>query len=548
LSEDSSDTSPRDTSLSDSWVVQSAIQNCETPVEQFARFSEEGVLRGLTDVIPSTEREEGGKPIGRGGSVVASDLDADGDVDLLFHPFLSDPLVYINDGTGHFSSSNAIFVNDSGLYMGGVNAAAATDLNGDFVPEILVASAGYAGIYWSDGNAWLPMETLHRDDRPTGILPTEFASYLSLSLGDIDGDNDLDLVLPGTGSLGDNVDSNQSGGPDRLLENKEEGFELMIDLINDGEGSRTMVALFTDQNVDGNMDLFVPADGGYPSALWVNQGKNEDGVLTWKNTADALHADLEMAAMGIDSADLNEDGRLDYCISDRARPRCLLSAPDGTFYEAGQSMGVTPEEPANDRFTTTGWSIDFADLDNDGFLDLFQSSGPEGEALELGLKNYPDLVWRGLGGTQFQDVTLESGIGSTDDHYGHAIADFDGNGWLDVVVAGPMLQPRLFMAACGSANWLSLDLVGPANNTEAIGARVVARLSQRSDMREISSLRAQGQNPSLLHYGLGSSDTLEKLTVHWPDGNVETLQDLSANHHYTLLHPKALTPPWLEEQ
>jgi hypothetical protein len=308
-----------------------------------------------------------------------------------------------------------------------------------------------------------------------------------------------------------------------------------------------MVALFTDHNADGDIDLFVPADRGPPSALWTNQGKDSAGALTWENTASGLHADLEMAAMGIDGADLNEDGRLDYCITDRARPRCLLSAPDGTFYEAGQAMGVTADEPANERFTTTGWSIDFADLDNDGLLDLFQTSGAEGEALELGLGNYANLIWRGVGGTDFQDVSVESGLGSTENHYGHAIADFDGNGWLDIVVTGPMIQPRLFMAACGSAHWLSLDLVGPANNTEAIGARVEAQLSQRSDMREISSLRAQGQNPSLLHYGLGASDTLESLTVYWPDGSTETLRDLSANHHYTLLHPNAANPPWLEQ-
>lgn len=543
MPEDSSDTS----TVSSSLVHQSAIQNCETPVEQFARFSEEGVARGLTDVIPTTERENGGrKSIGRGGSVVASDLDADGDIDLLFHPFLSDPMVYINDGTGHFSPSSAVFLSEPGLYMGGVNAAGATDLNGDFVPEILVASAGYAGIYWSEDNTWLPMETLHRDDRPTRFLPTDFASYLTLSLGDIDGDNDLDLVLPGTGSLVDG-ESHLSGGPDRILENQENGFEFILDLISEDIGSRTMVALFTDHDADGDMDLFVPADRGPPSALWTNQGTDSDGAVTWKNTASTLQADLEMAAMGIDGADLNEDGQLDYCITDRARPRCLLSAPDGTYYEAGQAMGVTTDEPANERFTTTGWSIDFADLDNDGVLDLFQSSGAEGEALELELGNYADLIWRGVGETQFQDVSAESGLGSTGNHYGHAIADFDGNGWLDIVVAGPMLQPQLFMAACGSAHWLSLDLVGPANNTEAIGARVEAQLSLRSDVREISSLRAQGQNPSLLHYGLGTSDTLERLTVHWPDGSTETLQDLSANHHYTLVHPNAANPPWLEQ-
>jgi hypothetical protein len=525
-------------------VFQSAPQSCIDPIERFARYTEEATLRGLSTILPSVEREEGQTAPGRGGSVVAQDLDADGDTDLLFHPVFADPLIYLNDGTGHFTSLAEDLINDPGLYKSGVNAAAATDLDGDFLPDILVVSAGSAGIYWSDNGTWKPIETIHQDERPQSFSPTAFAAYLSLSLGDFDGDNDLDLVLPGTGSVSEG-DPRDAGGPDRVFQNQEGVFIPTTQLINEGTGSRTMVAHFTDRDSDGDMDLFIPADGGPPSSFWTHQGFDADGNPQWEDQAKELHANLEMAAMGIDGADLNQDGQLDYCISDRGRPRCILTAEDGSYYEAGQALGITAKVPANDRFSTTGWSVDFADLDNDGFLDFFQSSGPEGEALELGLGDYPNLVWRGLKTTQFQDVSQESGLASTGNHYGHAIADFDGNGWLDIVVVGPNLQPELYMAACGSAHWLSLDLIGPGNNTEALGARVQATLSQRSDVREITGLRAQGQNPSGLHYGLGETDAIDSLTVRWPDGEEETLTQLSADRHYTLVHPDASMPPWL---
>jgi enediyne biosynthesis protein E4 len=526
-----------------SLLFQSSPQSCIDPMEGFARYTEEATLRGLNAVLPNTERPEGQTAIGRGGAVVAQDMDADGDTDLLFHPMFADPLIYLNDGTGHFSLLSENLSNDPGLYKSGVNAAAATDLDGDFLPEILVASAGSANIYWSDNGTWKPSETIHQDERPQSFSPTAFAAYLSLSLGDFDGDNDLDLVLPGTGSLSEG-DPRDAGGPDRVFENQEGVFIPTAELINEGIGSRTMVAHFTDRDADGDIDLFIPADGGPPSSFWTHQGIGADGLPQWEDNAKELHANLQMAAMGIDGADLNQDGQLDYCITDRARPRCILTAQDGSYYESGQAMGIIAKEPANDRFTTTGWSIDFADLDNDGFLDLFQSSGPEGEAIELGLGGYPNLVWRGLNNTQFQDVSYESGLASTDNHYGHVVADFDDNGWLDLVAVGPNLQPELYMAACGSAHWLTLDLIGPGNNTEALGARIQARLSQRTDVREITGLRAQSQNPSRLHYGLGETNSIASITVRWPDGLEEKLTQLSADRHYTLVHPDASMPPW----
>ena len=83
-------------------------------------------------------------------------------------------------------------------------------------------------------------------------------------------------------------------------------------------------------------------------------------------------ADLEMAAMGLDSADLNADGQLDYCITDVGRPLCLVSQGDGLYAEGGASLGVYPDGVggAGAFLSTVGWSLDFADLDNDGWMDL----------------------------------------------------------------------------------------------------------------------------------------------------------------------------------
>ena len=560
-----SDSDSKDTSIPDSpidsdtsdgalpTVQQFEIEgeNCENPVSGIARFIESSANRGLTLPIPSivSSNPNQNPPMGRGGSVIAQDFDADGDTDLLFHPLYEDPWLYLNDGIGNFERLEIEFPNHPGAYFGGITAAAATDLNGDFIPEILVVGPAYAGIYWTSSTGWGLAQTIHEDERPTRhrMQSTPFASYLSFTVGDLDGDGDLDVFLPGTGSIAEG-NPNEAGGLDYVLLQDNTQFTLVQTLDAGEGGSRTMVALITDRDGDGDQDIFVPADGGPPSAFWRNDGPDGAGALALVNDAAEIYANLDMAAMGIDSADLNGDGLLDYCITDRARPRCLLSSSNGSYAESGQSIGVTVAEPASTQFTTTGWSIDFADLDNDGFLDIFQSSGPEGDADSQGIDGFPDLLWTGSASNQFTDVSLESGLGHTNDHYGHAIADFNRDGWLDLVVVGPETTPKLYMNQCGEAHWITVDLIGPAANTEAIGARLEANLEHRTDTREITNLRAQGQNPSLLHYGLGDSETVPSIRVIWPDGRIEIARNLAANTHYTFVHPDADLPPWLENQ
>jgi len=509
----------------------------------FDRFSNEAEERGLSQAINPDLAQHAGV---LHTAFVAEDLDDDGDIDLAFNRPNAMPMVYENNGQAEFNRVEQIsLTNELGEGRKILNVAAA-DLNGDTLPDLVLSGSGLVMVAFNQGGLRFdaPQDWFRIESQP-------YTSFQSFHLGDVDGDEDLDILLAGTALIDG---SNQNGedtqaGPELLLLNTGEGFALEATLNPAGGAGFSLLSLMTDYDNDGDLDLQTFTDLGRrtPSNFYRNDGLDSDGSLALVEEANALHADLRLSAMGITTGDYNRDGQLDYCMSDIGPARCLLTAEDGSYFEAGQAMGITPKEAANERFTTTGWSIDFADLDNDGFLDLFQSSGPEGEALEMGLKDYPNLVWRGLDTTQFEDISQESGLASTGNHYGHVIADFDGNGWLDLVVVGPSLQPELYMAACGSAHWISLDLIGPGKNTEPLGARVTATLDQRTDVREITGLRAQGQNPSSLHYGLGESVAISALTVRWPGGHQETLTQLSANRHYTLVHPEASLPPWLQE-
>ena len=109
--------------------------------------------------------------------------------------------------------------------------------------------------------------------------------------------------------------------------------------------------------MDGDLDLLALSDLGPPSAFWRNDGL-VDGVVQWVDDGASLGAALEIAAMGIDSADLNRDGVLDYCISDVGPPRCLLSDGLGGYVEGAHALGFDIAEPIAIGVDEVGKGVD----------------------------------------------------------------------------------------------------------------------------------------------------------------------------------------------
>jgi hypothetical protein len=485
---------------------------------------EEGAARGL---VPPDGDDDGVWPLSGGGGLAAEDLDGDGDIDLLVVDLIRGPAVWANDGSGHFSWAGRLPVppGSDGFFATGLAAA---DLDDDFLPEVLISGAGFFAVARNlGGMEFADPEPL---DLAVGVCPT-------FSLGDADGDGRLDLAL-GCNSLevGDGGGVVVGPAPDFVLLGVDPPgspwFDRAQALVTGEEGSRVLVMSFTDFDGDGDLDLFVPGDLGPPSALWRNQGV-EGGLPRFVDVAPALGADLSMSAMGIDAWDANGDGRLDYCITDGQPPRCLISDPDGGFVESGAALGLEPADGAD----TVGWAFEFADLDNDGELDAIQASGPEPFEPRTG---FADLVWRGLAPDRFVDVTAASGdFGDPADHHGLVVADFDGDGCLDIITAGPTPPIRYYAGGCSDGSWLEVELRGAPGNTPAFGARLELTVGGRRTLSEVHSLRAEGQSPTREHFGLGTAETVDRLRVIWPDGAVTELVDVPAGAVLHLDHPEA---------
>ena len=530
-----SDEPPAADPAGEAWSFEAAPA-CEAPVEGFDRLVEESAARGVgLPVRPPAQMEAPGQYV---FPVLAHDLDGDGDIDLAFGQQTGQLDLYVNDGTGHFETRPAGLDVEEGR-TDQVGAHAFADTDGDGLPELFRAGFGFAQVRRNLGDlTWGTPRQLY-------LATSDPVHYVTLALGDLDGDQDLDLVLP---SLHGEFDPEGSGlppgAPDLVLLNDGGQFTLGHELGASPPGM-SQFGFFTDRDLDGDLDLFVGSDLPQPVYPPTAFYRNEGGELV----EDAAEIGMAHRAqvMGGDSWDANGDGQPEFCFTVIGPTLCLLS-DEGQWVDAAAAWSLVPdglEEPQH----WTGWSLEIMDLDHDGREDAVIAAGKaddvdgEGEGGPNGggapwLADQPNGLFAGTDGG-FEDRAAAVGFGSLEHAYGLATADFDGDGWQDVAIGYSEQPMELWMNRCGPGAWLDVELIGVDENREGYGARVELEAGGVTRARELHALRTAGQGPSRLHFGLGDIERVARLEVRWPDGARTAVEDLPTVGLVTIRHPDA---------
>jgi len=294
---------------------------------------------------------------------------------------------------------------------------------------------------------------------------------------------------------------------------------------------RAMGVGAADYDDDGFTDIYVANDHTL-NYLWHNDGGKQfvdKGTMSGTAFSQAGEATVSMS---VDFADFNEDGLLDLFVSDDSYCSLYENSGNGLFSDKGVPSNISM---AAAQFV--GWSSSFVDYDNDGDVDIFKTNG----ALKH-LYGQEDQLFENEGGGKFTDVSLKLGKYFQKELVGRGacLGDYDNDGDFDIFIVNLNDRGVFLRNNKGNQNnWLMLKLTGTTSNRDGIGARVkVTSGGKVQTAQKKSTTGYLSQNDPRLHFGLAKNEMVDRIEIKWSSGKIQVLENIKANQILTVTEPK----------
>ena len=563
-----------------------------------------------------------------GGGVGIGDFNHDGRPDLFFTGNQVSCQLYLNQTGVNTTDATTLRFEDITTSAGVTTTRWCTgvsvvDINQDGWDDIYVSVAAHPTLKQSRNLLFINQKTINPTFREEaaryGLDYDGFTTQTAFF--DYDRDGDLDAFLLNTAPdvqnpsyLRPTVNDGSYPSTDRLYRNEgigPAGHPVFRDVSAQAgirfEGLGLGVVI-SDLNGDGWPDMYGSCDFISSDVLYLNNGNGEFGGPTFRNTIKTSMAHTSLYGMGVDAADLNNDGRpdllqLDMLPETNQRLKQMLAGQDydkkeqsllpqfnyqlqymrntlqlntgnqhGTplFSEVGLLAGLArtdwswatlladlDQDGQRDVFITNGYRKNVTDRDFISFTEEFDMFGTDaarqkqrdkllGKIPEIKLPNY---AYRNRSGLSFQDVSAAWGLDELSYANGAAYADLDRDGDLDLIINNIDQRASIFKNNTrerGQTSFLSASFVGSVTNRAGLGAALTVWTKGQQQVFENQPVRGYLSSVETgVVLGMGKATQADSVRVQWPDGRTETRYRVAVNQRLIFRYPAAKSAPVL---
>ena len=467
--------------------------------------------------------------------------------------------------TGIDVSSYPVAFTPNPISTSGSYDIALVDLNGDFLDDIVSVSSSNLNIHYQLASGGFSMSNVATPN-------ADFLPSWSLAAGDFDRNGYNDLVYGG-GSGVTFMKANNTGTAYTEISGSDYVFSQRSN--------------FVDINNDGNLDAFVCHDV-QANVYYINDGSGN--LIFYQGPSSEAPNGIGTIPGGGNYAtvwiDYDNDRDMDMFIAKCRGGSSTISTDElwrndgnGVFVNVADTgwyntnyPGVGHNNSSNLGDNIQTWSSAWADFDNDGDMDVYVGASST--------ENGDSKLMRNNGDGTFTNVTAGSGVLDASLGIENAPADFDNDGYVDILSNGNILfnngdftftnyadsgieqnippsgaigdanndgfldvfsNGQIHLNNSNSNNWIKINTVGTISNINGIGARVEIQTTNGTQIRDVRSGEGFEFMSSLnTHFGIGALTSINSITIYWPSGTVDFIANPAINTMHVITEGSAL--------